>query len=237
MLIIVDAKIPKAAKSKLGELGELLELKTRDMTYEAISGHPDVFFCQSPDGLLVSPGLPETFYEMLTKHQVSYHKGYLPAAMKYPASSRYNAVVTNSHVIHNERCSDSSIMEMHREKIFINVKQGYTRCNLLPVSESTFITSDPGIYRVLREEGMDVLLTKTTGIHLNGMPHGFFGGTAGIHNKTIYFAGSLSKYEDGDAVRHFLGKSEFSLVELYDGPLVDVGSIIILNSFTTNDKK
>jgi hypothetical protein len=58
MMIIVDNKITPVAKRRLSSFGELVELKTDGITYPAISGHPDIFFCQSADNLIVAPNLP-----------------------------------------------------------------------------------------------------------------------------------------------------------------------------------
>jgi hypothetical protein len=65
MLIIVDHKISQRAKEKLSQYGDLVELRTEGITYPAISGHPDIFFCQSADKLIVAPNLPEEYLAKL----------------------------------------------------------------------------------------------------------------------------------------------------------------------------
>ncbi len=55
MLIIVDKKIPWEAKDKLSVSGTVLELETEGIVYPAISGHPDIFFCKTPQMLVISP--------------------------------------------------------------------------------------------------------------------------------------------------------------------------------------
>ena len=61
----------------------------------------------------------------------------------------------------------------------IHVKQGYTRCSLLPVDDRSFITSDAGIAKTLAEHDTDVLLIHPGHIHLPGFDYGFIGGTGG----------------------------------------------------------
>ena len=75
MLIIVDNKLSNGAKKTLSSFGELMELATEGITYPAISGHPDIFFCSLPDTLIVAPNLPKHYFDKLEKHQIDYIKG------------------------------------------------------------------------------------------------------------------------------------------------------------------
>ena len=43
-LSIVDAKMPEEAKCALSGYFDLIEFSS-SITYESISGHPDIFFC------------------------------------------------------------------------------------------------------------------------------------------------------------------------------------------------
>jgi hypothetical protein len=147
MLIIVDNKISKEAKHTLSFYGELMELATEGITYPAISGHPDIFFCQLPGKLFVAPNLPEPYFEKLEEHQIDYIKGELPVGPEYPASARYNAVATSKFFIHNLRLTDPVITRVTKDLISVHVDQGYCRCNLLALKDDHFITSDKGIYK------------------------------------------------------------------------------------------
>ena len=82
MLIIVDKKIPEEAKKRLGKIclqlsGVLVELETTDLVHPVISGHPDIFICQTPQTLVISPNLPDHFVDLLNEHKISYVKGNL----------------------------------------------------------------------------------------------------------------------------------------------------------------
>ncbi len=109
MLIIIDQKISASAKEILSSYGELMELATKGITYPAISGHPDIFFCQSPDKLIVAPNLPQKYFDQLNDHKINYITGELPVGPEYPASARYNAVATSKYLIHNLRHTDPVI--------------------------------------------------------------------------------------------------------------------------------
>jgi hypothetical protein len=147
MLIIVDHKISPGAKEKLSAYGELLELKTEGITYPAISGHPDIFFCQSQDKLIVAPNLPKQYFDKLSASKIEFICGEFPVGAEYPASARYNAVATSNYLIHNFRHTDFMITRTLEDLHPVHVDQGYCRCNLLPLKDDHFITSDAGIFK------------------------------------------------------------------------------------------
>jgi hypothetical protein len=235
MLIIVDHKISEAAKEKLSIYGELLELKTEGIAYPAISGHPDIFICQSLDKLIVAPNLPEEFIAILKKTNPDVITGEFPVGNEYPATARYNAVATKNYLIHNFRHTDFMITRALEDLQPVHVDQGYCRCNLLPLKDDHFITSDAGIFKVLMglhpkgwsPEGR-YLLVSPQDILLEGFPNGFFGGCCGVLEDKVFINGILEDYEDGEKVRDFLWGLDYEIIELKDGPLVDTGSIFFI---------
>ena len=61
-------------------------------------------------------------------------------------------------LIHNLNFTDKKILDYCKDKKTINVKQGYTKCSILPVKEKAIITNDKGIYDTLKNEDFDILL-------------------------------------------------------------------------------
>ena len=245
MLIIIDHKISSGAKKKLSRFGELMEIQTHDITYPAISGHPDIFFCQSPGHLFVAPNLPLKYFEVLQNHCIAYITGEQPVGGQYPATARYNAVATEKLLIHNFRHTDPVIKDSipthrdsiptHRDSIPVpcsstlarlQVEQGYTRCNLLPLKDGHFITSDPGIHKVLQGLHPCSLFVNSHKINLEGFPHGFFGGCCGVLESMVFINGSLWYHPDGHKIRDFLESLHYEIIELSDGQLTDVGSVL-----------
>ena len=229
MFIIVDKKIPAAAREQLAALGEIVELETKGITYEAISGHPDIFFHKAGDQLIIAPNVPREYLTLLEAAGINIITGEQRVGPKYPASSAYNAVSTHDLLIHNFRNTDSSITRALEDADLIHVDQGYTRCNLLALGSEHFITSDEGIARVLGRFGKDCLYVDPAGILLEGFKHGFFGGCCGILGNDIFIIGSLEHYPEGEKAREYASESGYSIVELYDGPLFDGGSILFIN--------
>jgi hypothetical protein len=229
MLIIIDEKMSAEAKKMLASHGDLLELKTEGITYPSISGHPDIFFCQSDDKLIVAPNLPGHYFNKLAEHKVDFIRGEFPVGLEYPATARYNAVATKTHLIHNFRHTDFMITRTLDELHPVHVDQGYCRCNLLPLKDDHFITTDQGIYKVLVQQGLDVIYVTSEGIALEGFPNGFFGGCCGVWKGKVFINGNLKRYEEGEKVRHYLEKMGYDIIELIEGQLEDVGSIFFLD--------
>ena len=227
-LILCDKKLPLPAKIRLADFGEVVEISSEDVTYTAISGHPDVFCCPVGDTLVVSPALPKKYIDIFNAFDVSWIYGLKPNGSTYPDSAIYNAVVTDNLLIHNLTITDSKILQLAGTRKQIHVNQGYTRCNLLPLPGNKFITSDKGIYTVLTQEGFEVLYVNPDGILLEGFPNGFIGGVCGVQENNIFIAGSLSGYKEGQKIRDFLSRNFLTPVELYDGPLIDGGSIFLI---------
>lgn len=227
-MIICDKRLPDAIREQLSTLDFLMELNTEGITYTAISGHPDVFCCQVGDIIVLSPTLPQHYYDILTKQKVKWKSGTHVNTSTYPGSAIYNAVVTDTLFIHNIQITDPTIKAMIGSRKQIHVNQGYTRCNLLPLPGNCFITSDKGIYTVLTDEGLDLLYVDPTGIQLEGFLNGFIGGVCGVKDRTIYLAGSLQRYKEGSKIKDFFFQHTMTWVELYDGSLIDGGSILFL---------
>lgn len=231
MLIITDKRIPEEAKLTLEHYGKVLEFATRGITYDAISGHPDIFFCQTPSGLVVAPNTPSEFRRQPEFRNISFTPGETPVGSKYPETACYNAVVTNKYLIHNTSVTDPSILKttltLNLSPLTIN--QSYTRCNLIALGDRYFITSDRGIEKVLLKHKLEVLYVSPGDIILPGFPNGFFGGCCGVWEDKLFIVGSLNHYSEGDKVRQFSRRAGFRVIELYDGPLFDGGGILFIN--------
>lgn len=227
-LILCDKRLPSSAKVRLSDFGEVIEISSELITYSAISGHPDVFCCPVGETLVLSPALSIEFTEIFNINAIKWVYGAKANGFSYPDSAFYNAVVTDNLLIHNLTITDPKILEVAGTRKQIHVNQGYTRCNLLPLPEEKFITSDNGIYIVLTQEGFEVLYVNPNGILLEGFPNGFIGGVCGILGNTVFFAGTLSFFNEGQKIKDFLTQYSLNIIELYDGPLFDGGSILFI---------
>ncbi len=227
MLIIADKRIPDAAKNRLKEFGDLFEFSTTGIVDTAISGHPDLFMCQVDRSLILSPQVPSSLIDNLVFRNLQFKIGKKPVERKYPGCVTYNAIVTEKYLIHHLTATDESILEAVNGLTPVHVNQGFTRCSVLPVGDG-FITSDAGIYKKLQSLDIAVILSSTDHIVLPGYRNGLFGGCCGIHEDHVFILGKLSCSGNDQAIKAFIEARNYRIVELYDGPLFDGGSVFFV---------
>ncbi|MBZ0198530.1 MAG: hypothetical protein K8H86_01595 [Ignavibacteriaceae bacterium] len=229
MLFIVNKDIPAAALKKLEKFGETIVFETIGITYPAISNHPDIFFCVVDDKLVYAPNIHEHYIDQIKNGGFDSIAGSSKIGCEYPSTAKYNAAATNNYFIHNKNLTDETITKLCLNKKLLDVKQGYTRCNLLALKNNNFITSDRGIEKKLIDEKLPCLFVQSDDISLPGFKHGFFGGACGVFDDNVFILGNLKNLYDGQNVKYFLEQLEYNIIELNDGNLFDAGSILIIN--------
>lgn len=185
--VYLSSEANESLKTYLINLGYSIEtINYGGSTYYPVCTHPDIFMCRL--GLWENIDIFPGNYEKL-----------LP---EYPGNIIYNAVCTGKYFIHNLKHTDSELLAFATEwkdshsgvttdftekackssadkLLYVDVPQGYTRCCLLPVDDTSFITSDIGIANALISAGADVLVIEKGHIELPGFNYGFIGGCAG----------------------------------------------------------
>jgi hypothetical protein len=226
MIILVSKTLSAEARGKLEAYGDVVLMESKGIVYDAISSHPDIFCCPVGDKVVVAPNIPEDIEESLTKSGINLVVGEKYLGKTYPGTAAYNAVVSENYFIGNLNFIDEKIKGLLGDRVQIHVKQAYTRCNLLPLTDDRFITSDKGIMKAVRAKGPDISYVDPDGILLNGFKNGFFGGCCGLYEDKLFIHGSLDLFPEGGKVKAFL--KGFEIIELDSGPLRDVGSIMFL---------
>ena len=239
--IIADSRMPEDAKKNLKKLGNVLFINPTSVTYNSISSHPDIFFFQKDDALIYAPNAPKRIIKELKKRKIKLIEGKKEVGKKYPETVPYNAVGIGNLLIHNLNHTDETILSSYENHI--NVNQGYTRCNLLALNENAFITSDVGIFNAVNSQQSTVnslypheshvetyvrtsiLYIDPKQIKLEGQKNGFFPGCCGVWKNNLIVCGSTKNLKEKTELDKFLKENNFNLIELYDGELIDVGSI------------
>ncbi len=205
--------------------------------YDAVKTHADIHMCRL--GLWENAEIFMGNPELLESN--------------YPGNIIYNAVFTGKYFIHNLKHTNPELLEAakswHQTHAkgtplhVVNVPQGYTRCCCLPVDESSFITSDEGIAKVLADYDAKVLLIQKGHIALPGFDYGFIGGCAGHltsycikqssntnlskHScRTIIFNGNLAAHPDYKKIAAFIKDCDIDIKYFSEYPLTDIGSIL-----------
>ncbi len=113
---------------------------------------------------------------------------------------------------------------------FIHVKQGYAKCNICPVTERAFITSDKGIATVCAKFGFDVLLIESGFIQLEGFDTGFIGGASfKISQSEMAFTGSLNLHPSKAQIEAFLNRYGVKPIYLTEQEIFDIGSAFLIS--------
>lgn len=228
MIAVVDGRAPHAALLKLHEEFDVIPFHSQGITYEAVSGHPDIFMFQHESLLILAPNTPPAFIAELHKRSVRYRFGQTMVGPELADSSQYNCFVSGKALIHRDGFTDNQIMEhfLPANKL-ISVPQSYCRCSAIDLGPF-ILTSDKGILQSLQKQAVPVEYIDPDGILLPPYPNGFIGGCCGVCNGRFYVIGSPSCYKAGDKLRLFAEKSGLELVPLYDGPLYDAGGIFFV---------
>lgn len=211
-------------KPALEAIGEVVWFQVSDV-YKAISGHPDIFLCQLYPHLVVAPNTPQEVLLTCRQHSIPYITGEKPAGYSYPGTARYNALAANGLFIHNLLHTDPVLLNATGNLRLVHVRQGYVRCNLLPLPDGSFITSDRGIHKTLTSIGAEVYYISPEGIKLEGFNHGFVGGTAGWKGNILVFAGHPGYLKEGKELMTLLQQKNISWLSLSDEPLWDAGGL------------
>jgi len=228
-IIIASSLMPYEAKQSLAAIGEVVWLEPNSTVYPSISTHPDIFFCQyEPDKLVFAPDIKSEYIAALHKAGIKMTKGESRLGNAHPGTVHYNACATRNILIHNLKYTDNRILDIFNDKEKVNVKQGYTRCNLLALNEKAFITSDQGIREGLLRHGFEVFYVDPCQVRLDGHEYGFFPGCCGVWRNHLVVCGDTDILKEKKELDEFLDRHGFEISELYKGELVDLGSILFL---------
>ena len=194
---------------------EVCIVEHSDAVSHAVSAHPDIYMCRLGAGEEA-----EVFFG--DKEKLS---------EEYPKDILYNAVVTSRYLISLNRYTDPSLIDAAKRLFpdirIINVPQGYTKCNMVVVDDTHFITEDRGIYKALLScPDIECLLVSPGQVALQGFKNGFLGGASGRVGSDIVFNGDLSSHSDFGLITEFIEKCGLRPVFFADWPLTDIGSII-----------
>ena len=186
--------------------------------YPAINGHVDIqlnILNSDTKTIILNKDIDNNFKKILQEKEINFINSFNSLNKNYPENISLNAYITQNYLIHNLNFTDKEIINYCKTKKQIHIKQGYSKCSILPLREKVVITSDMGIYKTLIKENFDVLLIPFGDIELPGLNYGFIGGVGGmISSNSMAFFGSLEKYAFCDEVKKFLYKYDIKPIYL-----------------------
>jgi len=222
MLIICDSRLPEDLKANLRKRGEVLEFKTQGIVYDSISGHPDIFFHRVGKAVIYAPNTPSKYLEILNSLDIKLIRGEKFLKINYPDTVYYNAVADKKRLFCHSKFVDSTLIKAHAGKEIFHLNQGYAACNMVVGSQS-ILTSDKGIHKLIKG-----YYINPVEIQLLGFDYGFIGGSCTIYQNMLLLNGSLDYISDSAVIESFAKENYLTIVELYEGPLVDGGGLLFL---------
>lgn len=198
-----------------------------DGLYDAVATHADIQIHYVGNNCFISAPQTYEYYKNYMPQECTLIKGQKSIGSKYPYDVWYNAAVLKDYVICNATYTDKTVLDKHNKEI-INVKQGYSKCNICVVGDNAIITSDSGIAKAVTQSGVDVLPISQGHIELRNFDYGFIGGATGlIDNHILAVNGDINYHPDNEQIKKFCSDRNIDIVPLKDGNLVDIGTIIV----------
>lgn len=226
--VLVDYRTSKETIESLERLGikvyRTMPVKT---LYKEVDGHSDMQIHFIGKKAFCAPEVYE-YYSGLELTDIELVPCKTSLQPTYPYDIAYNVCAIGDYAICRPSHTVIEILSEYQRlgKEILNTKQGYAKCNICVVNSQSVITSDNGIYKVLKSKNLNVLKIKEGYIDLYGM-QGFIGGASGlISNNILCFNGDLKTHHDGESIRDFCKNVGVDTVSLNGGNLVDIGSIL-----------
>jgi hypothetical protein len=233
MLTVYDKRLPEEyiiGLKKAFPLSEFLPFfQEESRVYESISSHPDIYLFQLDSETVVhAPSVDAGFLGRLKDIGIRLIRGEKDPCGVYPRTALYNAVRVGGKVFLNGAHVDRAVLENVGKTALdvLDVSQGYTRCSVLAVSDTAFVTSDRKIAASGRKNGMQVLEISRGNVDLPGEKYGFIGGSGGLTPEgDVVLAGDPRSHPEGAEISDFIGTYARRNVYGEDLPLYDVGGL------------
>lgn len=230
MAVIVD----RCADSKFFETLDKCKIKyyksyNLNFLYKPVNTHPDMQIHFITENIAVVAPTAYEYYRDILPKGIALYKGAKDPDGTYPGDCAYNVAKIGKKIIGNLKYTDSVIKKIYTELgfEFINVKQGYTKCNLCIVDDNSAITEDEGLYKILTAYGIDVLKIPSGEVEMLCFDNGFIGGASGfIDNKRIAFYGNILKCTYFKQLEKFITERKVDIICLSKTILKDFGSIL-----------
>lgn len=194
--------------------------------------HADLTFSYLGEGVCVcAPESYDYYKKALEKYPVKLLRGGRRLEDTYPNDCAYNIAIVGKRVFCRTDAVDEVLLTEAEKRGFkiIDIRQGYSKCSVCPITENAAISADVSFCRAAEREGVECLLITNEGISLPGYDTGFFGGCAFMADeKTISAKGELKSHPDYEKIKSFLGKFNIAIKTLCGGPLTDFGSLCVI---------
>lgn len=223
-IAVVSENVDNVENIELIKVGKNINISS------PIANHPDINLCYVGDNMVFVACEQNEIASILVNKGFDVIQIDEEMSTEYPHDSLLNVAVFGNTVVLNEKTASKQLQNYLHNNNFniIDVKQGYSKCSVLPISQNAAITTDEIICKKLNENNIDCLKITPNGIKLDGYDYGFIGGCGGlIGENELYFFGDITAHTDYNKIANFLKQHNISY-KCASGPLQDFGSLILL---------
>jgi len=229
MYAIIDKRCSEEIKINLASyVDAIFEFSSEDVTYNSISGHPDIFMFQDGEKLIVAPNAPKDLFQFFTDKKIKYTLGKNNVGKSLKESTPYNCFCSKDYFFHKQNIPDISIQNYAAKKQPIRLPQAYVRCSMFGINNTKMVTSDLGVVKALIKNNIEYFYFEPSEIIIKDHKYGFIGGTMGSLNNTIFFLGDILKHKDGKALQDYITLNNQKVICLGKDFLYDGGGIFFI---------
>ncbi len=225
--VLIDYRTDKETINELNRIGCFVYKTTPvDSLYNEVNGHADMQIHFINSKAFCAPECYD-YYKDLNLSGINLICGSKPLKPTYPDDVLYNVCNIGKYVISRPLCTaiEISAEYLSLKKEFLNARQGYAKCSICVVNDNSAITADEGMYKLLKNNNINVLKIKDGYVRLYNMK-GFIGGASGLINNTLYFNGNIKLHPDYKNIKSFCKNIGVDIYSLNNGPLIDIGTIM-----------
>jgi hypothetical protein len=212
---------------------DVITVKPCSKLSKPVSSHIDMLLHHLGENRVVIANGEEYLKNQLFSHGFVVAESNICVSNSYPDDVLLNAARVGNQLFANYSALDETIKDYCSKQgvRIIPVKQGYAKCSVAVVDESSIITSDRSIANAANAAGLDVLQIEPGYVELKGYNYGFLGGTCGKISKDILaFTGSIQSHPDYKKIKAFCSSKNVKILSLTNSALIDIGGIIPLKT-------
>ncbi len=232
---LIDERIRKEEYDLLSKYGHVITIQKNNNLYEEISSHTDILCTKVLNTLIVDKSNYDNLKNSIKNNDIKIVCGKTDLKEKYPYDICYNVCILNNIAIHNFKYTDKIVKTIIDKNDIkkISVKQGYTKCSIAVIDDTSVITTDKKIKEKLEDFNIDVLYLdyipdiKLYNNNSYSTMNGFVGGTISIldENNVVIF-GDLNKIDKNDKIKKFILSKNKNIIDFKNLDVVDYGGMI-----------
>lgn len=238
-IALTDGRADERALMRLSLHGfRVIPLPRHPALSEAVCSHTDMLMTRIGDEIITTAEYAETAETEISElWNLTRGRGIRikcigeALSATYPLDCRLNALRIGGCIYLKESSACRYLIEKAQKEGLgiVNVKQGYSACTVLKLSETSCITADRGMARALCDHGINVTPIEQGHIELPPHEYGFIGGCGGVCDGKLYLMGDPTTHPSYDMIREACEREGLTIVSLCGGRLRDVGGILFVD--------